>query len=130
MTWRESFAFGIPQIDRQHKELCDQIDKLQEASLQGKGATEVMHILQFLENYTVKHFTDEEKFMQQIKYPQFQQHKAKHAEFVAKVTKMKKEATEKGINLTVVIALNQMISTWVVDHIKTSDSEYTKYYKP
>lgn len=128
MTWRDSFALGIPQIDKQHKELCDQIDKLQEASMKGQGSAEVLKILNFLESYTVKHFSDEEKLQQQLKYPQFQQHKAKHTEFISKIAKMKKEATDKGVNLTLVISLNQMISTWLIEHIKTADADYAKYY--
>lgn len=130
MTWRDSFALGIPQIDKQHKELCDQIDKLFEAGSRGKGADEVMNVLNFLESYTIRHFSDEEKLQQQIKYPQYQQHKAQHAEFVAKIAKMKKEATEKGVNVALVISLNQMISNWLIEHIKSVDADYAKYYKP
>lgn len=128
MTWKDSFALGIPQIDKQHKELCDQIDKLFEAGSKGKGAEEVMNVLNFLESYTLKHFADEEKLQQQINYPHYQAHKAKHNEFIGKITKMKKEATEKGVNLVMVISLNQMISNWLVEHIKSTDSDYAKYY--
>ncbi|SHH85081.1 hemerythrin [Sporobacter termitidis DSM 10068] len=130
MTWRDSFALGIPQIDKQHRELCDQIDKLFEAGSRGKGADEVMNVLSFLESYTIRHFADEEQLQLQIKYPQYQQHKAKHAEFVAKIAKMKKEATEKGVNVALVISLNQMISNWLIEHIKSVDADYAKYYKP
>lgn len=128
MTWRDSFALGIPQIDKQHRELCDQIDKLYEAGSKGKGADEVVKTLNFLESYTVKHFSDEEKLQQQIKYPQAAQHKAKHTEFINKITKMKKDATASGVNITMVITLNQMISTWLIEHIKSADADYAKYY--
>lgn len=128
MTWRDSFALGIPQIDKQHKELCDQIDKLFEAGSKGKGADEVLKTLSFLESYTIKHFADEEKLQLQIKYPNFQQHKAKHTEFINKIAKMKKEATTSGVNITMVISLNQMISTWLIEHIKAADADYAKYY--
>lgn len=130
MTWRDSFALGIPHIDKQHRELCDQIDKLFEAGSKGKGADEVLNVLNFLESYTIKHFADEEKLQLQIKYPNYTAHKAKHNEFVAKISKMKKDATEKGVNITMVISLNQMISNWLVEHIKSTDADYAKYYKP
>jgi hemerythrin len=128
MTWKDSFALGIPNIDKQHRELCDQIDRLFEAGSKGKGSDEVMNVLSFLEQYTVKHFADEETLQQQIKYPHYQSHKQKHAEFISKIAKLKKEATEKGVNIALVISLNQMISSWLIEHIKSTDSDYAKYY--
>lgn len=129
MTWKDSFAFGIPLIDAQHKELCDHIDKLFEAGSKGKGAEEVMNVLNFLEGYNIKHFADEEALMEKIKYPHYLTHKQKHKEFVAKVARMKKEATENGVNIATVISLNQMISDWLIAHIRSVDSDYVKYYK-
>lgn len=127
MTWRDSFAIGIPAIDKQHRELCDQVDKLFEACSGGKGADEVKKTLDFLASYTVRHFADEEALQQKIKYPKFQQHKALHTEFLEKVTKLKREATESGINITMVIKINQMISDWLVKHIKGTDSDLKNY---
>ncbi|NLA86813.1 MAG: hemerythrin family protein [Clostridiales bacterium] len=127
MTWKDSFAIGIPAIDKQHKELCDQVDKLFAACSGGKGAEEVGKTLDFLASYTVRHFSDEEAFQQEIKYPKFRQHKAMHTEFLQQVTKLKKEATENGINIAMVIKINQMISDWLVNHIKGTDSDLKNY---
>lgn len=127
MTWKDSFAIGIPTIDKQHKELCDQVDNLFDACNRGKGADEVKKILDFLATYTVRHFNDEEAYQLKIKYPKYQQHKAKHTEFINQVTKLKKEATENGINIAMVIKINQTISNWLIDHIKASDSDLKNY---
>jgi hemerythrin len=127
MTWRDSFKIGLPEIDRQHKELCDQVDKLQEACTKGKGADEVKKVLDFLASYTVRHFADEEAFQQKVRYPGYAQHKAKHTEFLNQVTKLKKEATENGVNVAMVIKINQIISDWLIHHIKSVDSELKVY---
>jgi hemerythrin len=127
MTWKESFAIGIPTIDKQHKELCDQVDNLFDACNRGKGAEEVKKILDFLASYTVRHFADEEAFQLKIKYPKYQQHKLKHTEFLGQVTKLKKEATENGVNIAMVIKINQTISNWLIDHIKATDSDLKNY---
>jgi hemerythrin len=127
MTWKDSFSIGIPEIDKQHKELCDQIDKLFDACSKGKGADEVQKVLNFLEQYTVRHFADEEAYQLKIKYPKFQQHKAKHADFVNQVTKLKKEALAGGVNIAMVIKVNQTISAWLVEHIKNTDSDLKNY---
>lgn len=127
MTWRDSFAIGVPQIDKQHKELCDQVDKLFDACNKGKGSEEVLKTLEFLASYTVKHFADEEAFQLKVKYPRFQQHKAKHTDFLNQVTKLKKEATAQGVNIAMVIKINQIISAWLIDHIKNTDSDLKNY---
>ena len=127
MTWRESLSIGVPAIDQQHKELCEQVDKLADACSHGRGADEVKKILDFLAAYTVKHFADEEAYQIKIKYPKFQQHKLKHTEFLTQVTKLKKEATDNGINIAMVIKINQIISAWLIDHIRVTDSDLKNY---
>ena len=127
MIWRDSFAIGAPAIDRQHKELCDHVDRLQEACSKGKGSEEVGKMLNFLAEYTVKHFTDEEAFQRKINSPKCVQHKAAHDDFLAKVTKLKKEATEGGVNIALVIKINQIVSDWLVNHIRGMDSDLKNY---
>ncbi|SHH85099.1 hemerythrin [Sporobacter termitidis DSM 10068] len=127
MTWKDSFSIGIPEIDKQHRELCDQVDNLFDACTRGKGADEVTKVLNFLEKYTVKHFADEEAFQLKIKYPKYQQHKAKHTDFINQVAKLKKEATEGGVNIAMVIKINQAISDWLIEHIKNTDSDLKNY---
>jgi hemerythrin len=55
------------------------------------------------------------------------QHKAKHTEFLSQVTKLKKEATENGVNIAMVIKINQTISSWLIDHIRATDSDLKNY---
>lgn len=127
MTWKDNFSIGIPQIDEQHRGLCDQIDKLFDACTRGKGNDEVLQTLDFLVDYTFRHFADEEAFQLKIKYPKYQQHKLKHIEFLKQVTKYKKEATERGVNVGIVIKTNQMISNWLIDHIRETDGDLKNY---
>lgn len=123
MTWKDTFKIGIPEIDRQHKQLCDQIDSLFAACAQGKGTEEALKTLTFLETYALRHFADEELQQQKLKYPKYQQHKALHSEFVGKLTKMKKDMLANGATLATVIQINQVISDWLVNHILKVDAE-------
>ncbi len=127
MTWKDSYLIGIPQIDKQHKELCDQIDKLYDACSQGKGAAEAGKVLEFLASYTIKHFADEEAFQKKVNYPGYTQHKAKHTAFLEQVKKLKQEAVQSGMGVSTVIKVNQAISTWLVNHIKNTDNELKQY---
>lgn len=129
MTWNENLVVGIPQIDKQHKELCDQIDKLYAAASAGKGAEEAYKTLEFLEQYTKKHFADEEVLQQKIGYPKYPQHKEMHDQFVKKIAQMKQEMLATGINLPMMIQINHTISGWLINHIMRVDSELKNYIK-
>lgn len=129
MTWKESIKIGIPDIDRQHKELCDMLDDFYDASIQGRGAEEVIRLLDFLESYTDLHFEAEEQLMQQIKYPHFKKHKTRHDEMRRKVAHMKKEVTDWGATTAAVKAVNEAITAWLIRHIMGFDMDIKKYVK-
>jgi hemerythrin len=126
-TWQNNFSIGIPEIDQQHKQLCEKIDNLQDACSQGKGADEALKVLDFLESYTIKHFADEEKFQLKINYPNYQQHKKLHTDFISQISILKKDMIASGATLPMVIQINQIISNWLINHIMRVDKELKKY---
>ncbi len=127
MTWKDNFSIGIPEIDKQHKELCDKIDELYAACSQGKAAAEISKTLDFLASYTVKHFADEERLQQKINYPKFMQHKAKHTDFAKQVAKLKSDLAASGMKTATVISVNNTISSWLVEHIMKEDKQLKDY---
>lgn len=129
MTWNERLAIGIPEIDKQHKELCDKVDELYAACSKGKGSTEISKTLDFLEAYTVRHFADEEKIQLKIKYPNYIQHKAMHTDFAKQVTAAKKDLIESGMSTPKVINVTNIVSKWLVNHIMKEDSQLKNYNK-
>lgn len=129
MTWTENLALGIPQIDKQHKQLCDTVDKLYDACAHGKGTGEAMAVLDFLAGYTVRHFADEEALQRKINYPHYREHKALHDAFVKQVMDLKKDAETSGVTIPMVININHIISVWLINHITKVDMELKKYVK-
>jgi hemerythrin len=129
MIWRESLAIGIPQIDTQHKELCNKIDELYAACSQGKGANEVLNTVNYLETYTLKHFADEEILQLKIKYPKYAQHKTMHTDFAKQIAKLKSDAAATGFTTPVVINIINTISAWLLNHIMIVDKELQQYVK-
>lgn len=129
MTWKDRFAIGIPEVDAQHKELCDKVDELYAACTNGKGTAEISKTLDFLEKYTIKHFAEEEKIQLQIKYPNYMQHKTMHTDFTKQVAKAKKELTDAGLSTPMVINVTNIVSNWLVNHIMKEDSQLRSYIK-
>ena len=73
--WSDNLKIGVLIIDNQHKELCNRIDNLFNACKVGRGRNEISKTLEFLETYTIKHFSDEEKLQLNSTYPKYKEHK-------------------------------------------------------
>lgn len=127
MMWRESLKVGVPLIDSEHKQLCDQIDELFAACSQGKGRNEVLKTLKFLEEYTVTHFRHEEELQRSSGYPKHKEHKIIHDNFIKQVADMKKDVEQQGVSVLSVSKVNTLISGWLLNHIQRMDSEIANY---
>ncbi|HSF75715.1 MAG TPA: hypothetical protein VLA84_18110 [Microcoleus sp.] len=45
VIWNDSLSIGIPEIDRQHKQLIDQLNTLVDAMLANRGKEEIKNIV-------------------------------------------------------------------------------------
>jgi len=123
MGWTEDLSVGVDLIDKQHKVWFDKANQLFDAGKSGKAKEFIAQMLQFLDEYTQMHFRDEEKYMLSIHYPEYATQKALHTNFIAELTKLKKDYAESGSNIAVIINANQMVINWLVNHISTQDKK-------
>lgn len=129
IQWRDSYAIGIKEIDDQHKQLFDSIDKLFEACNQGKGKEEVGNTLDFLEDYTKVHFSDEQKLHQKYNYPEATSHRAIHENFLLHMTELKKQFEKEGASVLFVSTVNKSVLNWLLKHIGSLDKEFATFVK-
>ena len=122
-SWDKSLETGNLSIDTQHKSLITAINELLEACSQGKGRIEVSKTLNFLQDYVVKHFVDEEKLQLQSAYPDYKAHKEKHEAFKVTVKNIVDEFKESGANIQLVAKVNSSVGGWLINHIKTEDKK-------
>lgn len=127
--WKDSLKIGVTLIDSEHKELCDRIDALFAACSQGKGKDELLNTINFLESYTIKHFSDEEKLQRSSTYPKVAEHKEMHEFFKAKIAEMKKDLMANGASITSVSKTNYFLMDWLLNHIQKVDTELANYLK-
>jgi hemerythrin len=119
--WDSSLETGNELIDGQHKGLFDAINKLLDTCRQGRGKEELSKSLDFLTQYTIKHFFDEEQLQQKYKYPDFQNHKKYHDEFKITVRDLSHEMILKGASDKLIEEVKAKIGGWLVTHIKGQD---------
>jgi hemerythrin len=86
-------------------------------------------MLQFLDEYTKEHFSDEEAYMEQKKYPGLEEQKAAHANFIKELAKLKQDYEESGGNVAVIINANVLIINWLTQHISNMDKQIGVYAK-
>ena len=129
IEWTPELSVGVEHIDDQHKEWFKKANDLFEAGKNGKSKEYVGEMLKFLDEYTKKHFKDEEAYIEEIKYPEIEQQRIAHRNFAEKLAKLKKDFEESGGNITVVVNANRMVVEWLTGHISNMDKKIGVYVK-
>jgi hemerythrin len=126
IEWNPAFSVKVKKFDDQHKKLVDLINQLHDAMKEGKGNTVLGIILQSLTDYTVIHFGDEIKLMQENGYPEIARHKAEHDKFVLQVQDLhQKFQSDSGSLLSFKTLI--ILTDWLVEHIQGEDKKYSPF---
>lgn len=128
-TWTNDLATGNYLIDSEHKELIRIIGNLLDACSRGQGRDEMLKTVQFLEQYTQKHFSDEEMLQRQHNYPDLQNHLRYHAEFRATVQKLSQRIKTEGASVALLSEINQNVAFWFTNHIRMQDTKVALFLK-
>jgi hemerythrin len=120
---------GVEKIDTQHRELINRINNLITAGEKAASKEETQKTIDYLGEYIVKHFSDEQEIQIKSKYPKYKEHKAKHAYYVNDFTKLNDEFAANGNSIAFTMKLQSSLITWIVQHIKGDDVEFGKFYK-
>jgi len=127
IQWDQSLETGFLAIDEQHQELFKRVNEVIEAYNVGKARQEVKKTLQFLEEYVHTHFTMEEELQLQYKYPKYKEHKEMHEYFIKQIAEIKSRYEQNGPKITVTMALNRILITWLREHILRVDKAFVDY---
>ncbi len=128
IEWSENLSTGIEWQDSQHRELFLRINSLLEAMEMGLGKTEVVKLIEFLDEYVVVHFDAEEQAMHKYSYPDTLSHIEEHTHFVDEVANIRKDAAE-GISTGLVIVAQSRIVDWFLNHVCSVDKLLGKFIK-
>ncbi|NLJ99989.1 MAG: hemerythrin family protein [Clostridia bacterium] len=129
MSWTPSLSVGVDMIDEQHKTWFKKAEKLFEAGKKNQAKEYIGELLEFLDSYTKKHFADEEKYMLEIDYPEYEIQKKAHNAFISRLEKLKNDYESSGGNITVIIRANKMVIDWLVNHISVMDKRIGEYVR-
>lgn len=126
MEWNNGFSVNVLEIDTQHQHLVKMLNTLNDAMKARKGKAVMGKIIEGLIEYAATHFATEEKYFDQFSFTGAFAHKKEHQKFVNQVQGFKKgfDADELILSLDVL----DFLKTWLVNHIKGSDKNYSRCF--
>ena len=125
--WSDDYLIGIEKIDNQHKEFFRIAHQFFTECLADEGEECLQETLNFLGNYARKHFEGEEAFMKEIEYPQLEEHKRLHINFLNRYSELIVEFKESGRTEKMVNKVLTVVMDWLKEHIVEADGDYAKY---
>ena len=120
---------GIAKVDEQHQELVKMLNGLLSMGTQAIAKEEMKKAIDFLGDYVMKHFNEEESLQRQSSYKKYEMHKEQHKEFINTFKVLKEDFAVNGPSAKFVVSLNSSVISWIVKHIKGADVEFGKYYQ-
>lgn len=123
ITWDAKFSINIDEIDAQHRQLFNLINRLNEAIAMGEAQQVLIRVVDKLVAYIYYQFDAEENFMRQNHYPEplFLDHQLKHQAFVKKIAKKQLQCAIEPKKFSA--ELLDFLIDWFTDHILNVDKQ-------
>jgi hemerythrin-like metal-binding protein len=125
INWSDSLSVKVSSVDEQHKKLFDLINSFYEGISQNQNKETMLKLIMGLKSYTVTHFTHEERLLRQAGYPDFNNHKKQHEDFIKKVNEFQEKYTSGKLILS--LEVTGFIKTWITEHIMKTDKMYVSH---
>jgi len=123
LKWDDSYLTGSDEVDAQHQHIFDHVNSLVKACDDGSGTAKVKETLDFLVNYAVQHFDDEEALQIRCHFPEYAKHKQMHDDFKVTVIDLVNRFNENGSSADLCADIKKTVIKWLLNHIITEDKK-------
>jgi hemerythrin len=128
-NWDKSLEVGNKLIDDQHRQLVDALNGFLNAHVDKKSSQELKKSLDFLNDYTIKHFYEEEQLQKKYQYPDYENHKKLHEGLKKVVRELQIQLIMKGPSDALFNEVQTRVGDWLISHIKFQDAKIGTYLK-
>lgn len=133
MMWKEKYRIGVDLIDNQHKELFSRLSEfikiVQNDVAWEEKLDKVKETLNFMQEYVIFHFNDEEEYQEKINYPHMEEHKEAHAKFKEGINDYVEIFQEEGFTEEKMQELSAKLMTWLIMHVGVMDQKIGEYVR-
>jgi hemerythrin len=127
ISWTEDLAVGVKLVDEQHQQFFKAANNLAEAMWEGRTKEEIGKTLDFLADYAIKHFQDEESLMGRYSYPELPAQQRAHVAFNQQMKSLQDRYRGGESASTIAIELLNGACDWFRQHIRTMDKPMGQY---
>ncbi len=124
-SWDKSYNVGIKKLDEQHKHLIDALKDINKAMEDKRDKLAIAQVINNLRKYAQEHLLEEENFLLDIGYPDYEEHKKQHEIFKDKLAKFCDDFNSDRYLLHFEIAV--FLKNWILNHIKVVDKKYADF---
>jgi hemerythrin len=131
MVWKEKYRIGVDEIDQQHEELfarvTDFVEKLRSSAPWSAKVEQVNSTLDFMKDYVVTHFRDEEVYQKKIGYPGLMDHAIIHQDMVKYVGEFAAQYEQAGFDEKLVQQFGGKLLAWLINHVTYEDQKIAQF---
>ena len=124
VSWKDEYSVGNNVLDAQHQAMFRLLNDLHEALEEGKSDKPVEALVEEAIQYAAIHFRTEERLMTESGYPNLEQHKQTHQEYVRRVDEIRRSAEADAPYV-----LFLFLKDWWLNHVTQMDSDYAPSLK-
>lgn len=121
MEWTPDLSVGVGAIDEQHKELISRMNLFFNAIDETDDKAKVLSMLEYLSDYVVTHFRDEEQLQKSSGFPDYEAHKKLHEKFIEDIEQLKADISGGYFTAATKMLMSTTLISWLTLHIKKMD---------
>lgn len=125
MLWDKSLDIGVPDMNREHQEILDLMNRIFDATAAGEGGAMVNALVAKLGTVCQRHFADEEAYMASIGFPALEPHRILHQNLLARYLEFAAQTRADGGRAGE--DFFHFLKFWLTSHIKGVDARYATH---
>jgi len=128
IVWSEFLSVGVSEMDAEHRQFIARVNELNRAIVESEDKAQVAGAMERMMEEAAQHFSHEEELLARWKYPDVQDHIAKHVQLSAQFEKAKTEFTQTDISF--IWALKALhLKQLLVEHLLKEDLKYRDFLR-
>ncbi|OGI00962.1 MAG: hypothetical protein A2Y25_06780 [Candidatus Melainabacteria bacterium GWF2_37_15] len=127
VQWRTEYESGIEEIDRQHKDIINTLNKIYWAIEDNKAEGRIQELLNAFDFYETEHFKLEEDYAEKYNFPRIKELKNSHNFFKTTYKQLRQHYNERveifQPEVQEILHLHSIMNKWLSIHLITLDKE-------
>lgn len=124
IEWQEKFSVNVDDMDQHHRKFLGYLNKLQPALAADDPGKKLGEAIFALIEYARFHFSEEEKLLKEIQYPDLEAQISQHNFFNSEICIMCEQFNRGELPGQSVVAF---IRDWFLNHIMQEDRNYGRF---